>query len=77
MMSFGIIVGIEPDLFHIRTTRVSPITVITVVEVVGVSPRGQTSAGAPVKIKQSAFSPVDYSHYSLLQLQGLAGKSCS
>jgi len=33
----------------------SPITVITVVDVVGVNPRAHTSRGAPVKIVTSAF----------------------
>ena len=32
----------------VPTTKMSPITVMTVVEVVGVNPNGQTSAGAPV-----------------------------
>ena len=32
----------------VPTTRISPITVMTVVEVVGVRPNGQTSLGAPV-----------------------------
>ena len=32
----------------VSTTRISPITVITVVEVVGVMPNAQTSSGCPV-----------------------------
>ncbi len=37
-----------------QTTSASPITVITVVEVVGASPSGQTSSGFPVSITTSA-----------------------
>jgi hypothetical protein len=39
---------VNPDFFITSTTRISPMTVITVVEVVGVSPNGQTSFGLPV-----------------------------
>lgn len=38
----------------VSTTRISPITVITVVEVVGVIPSGQTSSGCPVGRQISA-----------------------
>ena len=40
--------------FIVSTTRISPITVIIVVEVVGVIPRGHTSAGLPVSRQISA-----------------------
>ena len=39
----------------VPTTKMSPITVITVVEVVGVNPNGQTSAGLPVGKQTSAL----------------------
>ena len=42
--------------FIVSTTKMSPITVITVVEVVGVMPSGHTSAGWPVAMQMSAAS---------------------
>jgi hypothetical protein len=47
---------LKPIFSIINTTRASPITVITVVDVVGVKPRMQTSSGPPVKIEHSDFS---------------------
>ena len=47
-MALGVILVGEMDTLHGSDTRISPITVMTVVEVVGVRPNGQTSLGAPV-----------------------------
>ena len=42
------------------TTKISPTTVITVVEVVGVNPRGQISLGFPVNKHSSETLARDY-----------------
>ena len=41
------------------TTNISPITVMAVVDVVGVIPNTQTSAGLPV-LRQTFLLPADY-----------------
>ena len=45
---------VNPVDFIVPTTRTSPITVISMVEVVGVSPSGHTSSAAPVQSITSA-----------------------
>ena len=42
------------------TTNISPITVMAVVDVVGVIPNTQTSAGLPVLSRHPILLPADY-----------------
>ncbi len=64
---------VKPLRFITLTTRMSPITVISVVEVVGVSPRGHTSGAPPVKSVASAISAKALSACPVMVIIGIVG----
>lgn len=55
------------------TTNTSPITVIIVVEVVGVSPRGHTSGEPPVESVTSAIDASSLSGFPVMTINGQSG----
>ena len=57
------------------TTRRSPITVIIVVDVVGVNPKGQTSAGFPVERQTSALTASSLSGLPVITTNFISGLS--